>query len=377
MTNRPGDGGHGSALGRRTFLQTTSRVGMGLLAAGMAAGPPIRAQAQTQGETTGTGRRASSPAPQTGEDISSEAIPRREFGKTGVKVSALGLGGYHIGIPKDEALAIRIIQEAIDNGITFLDNCWDYHMGVSEERMGKALQGRRDQVFLMTKVCTHGRDARVGMKQLEDSLRRLRTDRIDLWQIHEVAYHNDPRLHFAPGGVAEALLKAREQGKVRFLGFTGHKHPDLHREMLSHNFPFDAVQMPLNPFDGTFLSFEQNVLPELRRRGIAPIGMKPLGGTGDMVRQGAVTVEEALRYAMSLPVAVTVTGMESLEVLRQNLRIARGFRPMSPEEMEALRRRVAPLAADGRFELFKTSARFEGDVGREQHGFPPSKEMAL
>jgi aryl-alcohol dehydrogenase-like predicted oxidoreductase len=243
--------------------------------------------------------------------------------------------------------------------------------------MGQGLAGgRRQQVFLMTKVCTHGRDRRTAMQQLEESLRRLRTDYLDLWQVHEVIYDNDPDLHFAPGGVIEALEQARREGKVRFVGFTGHKDPAIHLRMLAHEFPFDTCQLPLNCFDATFRSFEQRVLPELNRRGIAAIGMKPLGGGGEPVQQGAVTIQEALRYAMSLPVATTVTGIDSLDVLRQNLRIACGFTPMSVREMAELRQRCAPLAADGHFELYKTSKEFDGDLGREQHGFPSKEALA-
>jgi len=304
-----------------------------------------------------------------------DAVPMRPFGKTGVKVSALGVGGFHIGKPKDEQVGIRIIQEALDAGINFMDNAWDYHQGRSEELMGKALEGRRDKAFLMTKVCTHGRDKNVAMKQLEESLRRLKTDHLDLWQIHEVAYANDPELHFQKGGVVEALELAKKQGKVRFVGFTGHKHPDLHLRMLKQGFPFDAVQMPLNVFDGSFRSFEREVLPVVLQRKMAPLGMKSLTGNANPVKQGVVTAQEAIRYAMSLPVAVTITGIDSPDILQQNLAIARGFKPMTKEEMAALRNKVAPLAADGRYELFKTTALFEGDEGRQQHGFPPQGQM--
>ena len=184
-------------------------------------------------------------------------IPTRPFGRTGVRVSILGMGGWHMIVPKTDADTVRLVHEAIDSGITFFDNAWDYNDGVSEERMGKALAGRREQAFLMTKVCTHGRDGKVAMRQLEDSLRRLRTDYLDLWQIHEVAFDDEPRRHFAKGGAVEALDKARQQGKVRFVGFTGHKDPALHLEMLSYDYKWDAVQMPINCFDGSFRSFEQ------------------------------------------------------------------------------------------------------------------------
>ena len=299
-----------------------------------------------------------------------DEIPRRPLGTTGEYVSALGLGGYHLGSVDAERDAIRIIHEAIDAGITFMDNAWEYHEHVSEERMGTAIADRRDRVFLMTKVCTHGRDAKVAMRQLEDSLRRLKTDYLDLWQVHEVAFYNDPERHFAKGGVIEALDRAKREGKVRFVGFTGHKDPALHLEMLARDYPFDCCQMPLNCFDATFRSFEQRVLPELLRRGIAPIGMKSMGGEGDAVRKKAVTAQEALAYAMSLPVATTISGIDSLRVLRQNLGVARGFTPLTAKQMTALRARCADLAADGRFELYKTTAKHEGPVARKQHGYP-------
>lgn len=314
-------------------------------------------------------------APDNSSTISGD-IPRRPFGRTSVQVSALGLGGYSLGDVKMESEAIRIVHEAIDNGVTFMDNAWEYHNGRSEEWMGKALEGRRDKVFLMTKVCTHGRDRKVAMEQLEDSLRRLKTDHLDLWQVHECVYDNDPERHFAVGGVMEALDQAKREGKVRFVGFTGHKDPSIHLKMLASGYPFDACQLPLNAFDATFRSFERQVLPELAKRGIAAIGMKSMGGRGKPVKKKAITAIEALRYAMSLSVATTVSGIDSLGVLRQNLAVARGFKPMAIGEMQALRERVAPLAADGRFELFKSSKQYDGDLGRQQHGFPTKAEEA-
>jgi aryl-alcohol dehydrogenase-like predicted oxidoreductase len=295
-------------------------------------------------------------------------IPKRLLGKTGVQVSALCFGGAHWGRIEDDAEAIRILHEAIDAGVTFLDNAWEYNGGRSEELMGKALQGRRQQVFLMTKVCSHGRDKRVALQQLDESLRRLKTDYLDLWQIHEVVYLDDPDRHFAPGGAAEALLDAKRQGKVRFIGFTGHKDPKIHLKMLGHDFPFDTCQMPLNVFDGTYRSFEQEVLPVLTQRGIAPIGMKSLSGNAEPIKQGLVTPEEALRYVLSLPVASLVSGIDSRDVLRQNLDIVRRFVPMTVAEMQGLRTRVARYAMDGRFELFKSTNRYDGRIGREQHG---------
>ncbi|HUG52109.1 MAG TPA: aldo/keto reductase [Vicinamibacteria bacterium] len=304
-------------------------------------------------------------------------IPTRPLGRTGVEVCIMGLGGYHLGAMSNRREAVRLAQAAVDEGITFMDNAWEYHDGESEERMGEALAtgGRRDQVFLMTKVCTHGRGRQVAMRQLEQSLRRLRTDHLDLWQIHEVVYENDPERHFAKGGAVEALEEARRQGKVRFVGFTGHKDPSLHLKMLGHGFPFDACQLPLNCFDASFRSFERTVLPELVRQGIAPLGMKPISGDGDPAKKRAVKATDALRYAMSLPVATTITGIDSMKVLRQNLGLARGFEPFSEREMDALRRRTAELAADGRFELYKTTARHEGPTGRAQHGYPGDEPL--
>jgi aryl-alcohol dehydrogenase-like predicted oxidoreductase len=205
----------------------------------------------------------------------------------------------------------------------------------------------------------------------------LGTDHLDLWQIHEVIYENDPDLHFAKGGVVEALDEAKKQGKARFVGFTGHKSPAIHLKMLAHDYPFDSVQMPLNCFDATYRSFEQQVLPELQRRGIAVLGMKSLGGDGQPIQYGVVSADEALRYAMSLPVATTICGIDSMDVLHQNVGIARGFKPMSPQEMLALRERCRPSSGDGHHELFKTTKKYDGKVGREQHGYPPSEELPL
>ena len=304
-------------------------------------------------------------------------IPRRSFGRYGDQISIIGLGGYHLGKAKSVAEAVRIVHEAVDAGVNFLDNAWEYHGGESEKRMGKAISDRRDMVFLMTKVCTHGRDAKVAMRQLEESLRRLRTDYLDLWQVHECVYYNDPERHFAKGGVVDALEKAMRQGKVRYIGFTGHKDPEIHMRMLSHGFPFDACQLPLNGFDAGFRSFQQQVLPELARQRIAPIGMKSLGGDGRAVKQRAASVADALRYAMSLPVCTTVSGIDSLKALRQNLKIARDFAPMTAREKGVYEHRLREKANDGRYELYKTSAEHEGEEGRRQHGFPSQEEVAL
>jgi aryl-alcohol dehydrogenase-like predicted oxidoreductase len=222
----------------------------------------------------------------------------------------------------------------------------------------------------MTKVCTHGRGAGLALKMLDESLRRLQTDHLDLWQVHGVCFDNDPELAYAKGGVLEALDQAKRQGKARFVGFTGHKDPAIHLDMIRRGYPFDAVQMPLNCLDATFRSFEEQVLPEATRRGIAPLGMKPMGGTAGAVKSGLVTAEEMLRYAMSLPVATTIAGMDSLDVLRQNLRVARGFTPMTAAEMRALRDRCAEAAGDGRYEPYKLSLKFDNPQARWAHGFP-------
>jgi aryl-alcohol dehydrogenase-like predicted oxidoreductase len=353
---------------RRQFLATSACVGWSLAACSRRGDEP-------RSSAVGVAER------QEVENVPTQVttpIPRRPLGRTGVEVSILGLGGSHLGDVRDPEEAVRIVHEAIDAGVNFFDNAWEYHDGRSEEVLGRALQGRRDAVFLMTKVCTHGRKADVAMNQLDDSLRRLRTDHLDLWQVHECIYDNDPDLHFAAGGVIEALTKAKEQGKVRFVGFTGHKDPSIHLAMLRHRCPFDTVQMPLNCFDATFRSFETNVVPEAVRRGIAPIGMKSLTGAGDPVRKGVVTVDEALRYAMSIPgVATTVSGVDALDVLHQNLAIARAFEPMTTEEMTRLRERVRAVAADGRMELYKMTTHYDAKVGREQHGYPAQEELPL
>lgn len=351
MSGRAPDERAGRSAGRRTFLKLIGALGFAALA-------PARVLLQAAERPTET------PPPDA-------PLPKRPLGITGVDVSILALGGAHLGRAASERDAIRIVHEAMDAGLTFMDNAWEYNEGRSEDWVGKALQGRRHQAFLMSKVCTHGRDKRVAMRQLEESLRRLRTDYLDLWQIHEVIYDDDPEAHFQPDGAAEALREARQQGKVRFLGFTGHKDPALHLRMLLRGYPFDTCQLPLNCFDANFRSFEREVLPELMRHGIAAIGMKALSGNGDAIKQKLLTAEEALRYALSLPVASVVTGIESLDVLRQNLAVARRFQPMTSAEMQRLRTRVAAQAADGRYELYKTGANFDGEVGRRMRGSSP------
>jgi aryl-alcohol dehydrogenase-like predicted oxidoreductase len=303
-----------------------------------------------------------------------QEIPRRPFGRTGVQISALGFGGHHLGDADDFKTAETIVGRAVDAGVSFFDNCWEYHRGKSEAWMGSSLKGKRDRVFLMTKVCTHGRDKDLALQMLHESLKRLQTDHLDLWQIHGVSFDNDPAEFIRPNGAAEALSKAKKDGSVRFTGFTGHKDPKIHLAMLNTGFPFDSVQMPLNPFDSGFRSFERLVLPELVRRGIAPLGMKPMSGSGPAIKKSVFTAEESLRYAMSLPVATTITGMEKLDVLEQNLKIAAGFQPYSAETMDALRSRGSEYA-DGRFELYKISLKYDNPEARLAHNFPLDTEQ--
>ena len=367
-----------SSLDRRRFFQRA-----GLAWAGAAVGSQILSTAQAQDREIAPipakeGEKVVVELPPLEQKEHASGIPRRRFGKTDEWISILGIGGYSIGAQTTpEAEGIAIVQEAVDNGLNFCDNAWEYNKHVSEERMGKALKadGRREKVFLMSKVCTHGRDAKVAMQQLEETLTRLQTDHLDLWQIHECVYWNDPERHFMKGGVVEALTEAKKQGKVRYVGFTGHKDPAIHLAMLAYDYPFDAAQLPLNPFDGTFHSFEQRVLPELRRRGIMPLGMKSLNGNARAQQAHVVSVEEALRYAMSLPVLTTISGMERLPELRQNIEIARNFKPCTHGEMAALRARyLNNVASDGRYELYKTTNSFDAEEGRAQHDFPGQYE---
>ncbi len=289
-------------------------------------------------------------------------VEYRVLGRTGERVSAIGVGGFHLGLPRvSEELALRIVRSAIDRGLNFLDNSWDYNEGASEERMGRALRnGYREKVFLMTKI--DGRRKREAARQLEESLRRLQTDRIDLVQHHEVIRFEDPDRIFAPDGAQEALLEARAAGKLRYIGFTGHKDPHVHRYMLEvadrNGFAFDTVQLPLNVMDAHFRSFQQLVLPELVKRGLGVLGMKSMGN-GMILRSGAVTAVECLRYALSLPTSVVVTGIDGMEMLDQAISVATTFRPLPPDRIEELLARTRTAAQGGRFELFKTSSAFD------------------
>ena len=303
-------------------------------------------------------------------DTNGEPIPLRQFGRHDVRISALGFGGHHLGDAPDERTAVRLVRQAVDGGITFFDNCWEYHRGKTEDWMGAGLKGVRDRVFLMTKVCTHGRDKALALRMLDESLHRLRTDHLDLWQIHGVCFENDPDLFIRKNGAAEALQQAKKEGKVRFVGFTGHKDPSIHLKMLATGFPFDSVQMPLNAFDSQFHSFEQQVLPELNRRGIAALGMKPICGHGEPVQKGVLTGEEALRYAMSLPVTTTITGIDKPEVLQQTLQSSAGFPADAGAGDAGAARPLPEYAADGRFELYKLSLKFDNPEARLAHRFP-------
>ncbi len=298
----------------------------------------------------------------------SSSVPARTLGRTGEKVSIVGLGGYHIGMQSDERESIRIIRNALDSGMNFLDNCWDYNNGQSEIRMGKALRdGYRQKAFLMTKI--DGRTKQMAAQQLEESLRRLQTDHIDLLQFHEVIRDTDPDRIFAKGGGMEAVLEAKKQGKVRYIGFTGHKSPDIHLKMLNtafaHGFTFDAVQMPLNVMDAHFDSFEKKVLPVLVEHKIGVLGMKPMGDK-IILNSKTATPVECLHYAMNLPTSVVITGCDSMQILQQALDAARRFTPMISTEVSAILAKTAPAAKNGEFELYKTTHNFDGTYQNPQ-----------
>jgi predicted aldo/keto reductase-like oxidoreductase len=299
---------------------------------------------------------------------SSNGIPYRTLGRSREKVSIIGLGGYHLGKQADPQESIRIIRTGLDEGVNFLDNCWDYNGGESEIRMGNALRdGYRQKAFLMSKI--DGRTKPAAGSQINESLRRLQTDRIDLLQFHEVIRDTDPDRIFAEGGAMEAVLEARKAGKIRFIGFTGHKSPDIHLKMLStaakHRFTFDAVQMPLNVMDAHFNSFEKKVLPVLLKSDIGVLGMKPMGDHVILESNTASPVE-CLHYAMSLPTSVVITGCDSLPILQQALQAARSFQPMKPSQVDELLAKTAKAAEKGQFELYKTSHRFDGTYANPQ-----------
>ncbi|TLZ67544.1 MAG: aldo/keto reductase [Methanobacteriota archaeon] len=318
------------------------------------------------GSTVSTLRKTTASVP---KDSVTGSIPMRTLGRTGERVSAIGLGGFHLGKPDlREAESIRILRTAIDAGINFLDNSWDYNDGRSEVRMGKALRdGYRERAFLMTKI--DGQTRTAATRQIKESLRRLQTDIIDLLQFHEIIRMEDPGRIFAEGGAIEAALEAKDAGRIRYVGFTGHKSPTIHLRMLetaaNHGFRFDAVQMPLNVMDAHFESFEKRVLPVLVKEGIGVLGMKPLGDR-QIPASNTVSPVEALHYAMNLPTSVVITGCDSMEILEQAVHAGRTFRPMSPKEVRALLAKTARAADDGAFERYKTTHEFDSTVAHPE-----------
>jgi aryl-alcohol dehydrogenase-like predicted oxidoreductase len=301
--------------------------------------------------------------------MSNSEMLYRELGSTGERVSAIGLGGWHLSLPHvDESLAIQIVRSAIDRGITFMDNCWDYNKGVSEIRMGKALRdGYRDKIFLMTKL--DGRSKQEAAKQLDESLKRLQVDHLDLVQFHEILRFEDPHRIFDPEGALAAVLEARQAGKVRYIGFTGHKDPAVHLHMLDvadqHGFHFDTAQMPLNVMDAHYRSFAKLVVPELVKRQIGVLGMKSMAN-GILLKSNTVTPIECLHYALNLPTSVVITGMDSLELVDQAFEAIRTFQPMTDEQVQSLLAKTAKAGARGEFEPFKTSSIFDGTAQHPQ-----------
>ena len=321
---------------RRDFLKTVGVAGAGVALSGSALAEPL--------------------------DLH---VPKRKLGRHAEMVSSLGIGGHTLAVAKTVEESTRIAHEAIDYGITFFDNCWEYHQGRGEEWMGAALAGKRDQVFLMTKVCTHlpGQQSKEkALAMLDQSLKRLRTDHLDLWQIHQVGSAAEADAIFAPGGAIEAVESARQQGKIRYCGFTGHLNPQTHLRVLAHQYPFDTVQMPLSVFDSHDDGFQKLVIPELLKQGIAPLAMKTLGGNGQSVRDGVITAAEALRYSLSLPITTLISGIDSLAWLRKNATVAANFKPYRPEEKAALEKRCL---AQNRYEPYRHWAYLDG------HGHRP------
>jgi predicted aldo/keto reductase-like oxidoreductase len=329
---------------RRDLLKVASASG--LIAAGLATSKEIFEPGAAQAKPT---------------QIKKGEMLYRTLGRTGEQVSVIGLGGHHIGRPPDEQDGIRLIHSAIDRGINFMDNSWDYHNGGSEIRMGMALQGGyRDKVFLMTKI--DGRTKAEATKQINESLKRLKSDRIDLLQHHEIIRMEDADRIFAPGGAMEAVVEAQKAGKIRYIGFTGHKDPLVHLRMLEvaaqNKFRFDTVQMPLNVMDAHFRSFEQQVLPVLVKNKIGVLGMKSMGDQ-NILKSKTVTPIECLHYAMNLPTSTVVTGCESMKILDQALEAVRTFKPMNQEQVQALLNKTRTAAAKGQYELFKTTSQFD------------------
>jgi uncharacterized protein len=342
---------------RRNFLKQSAAVLAGLKST---TGQRLMGQVRLEGAAAHT------PLPAV---ATVNGIGRRKLGRADAEVSILGIGGYHIGLSNvSEADAIRIVRTALDQGINFLDNCWDYNDGASEVRMGKALQdGYRQKAFLMTKI-----DGRTGVSarhQLEESLQRLKTDHIDLLQLHEVIRPGDPEQAFLPGNVIEVLKQARQEGKIRFIGFTGHKSPEIHLHMIEtadkNGFTFDTVQMPVNALDEHYDSFGQKVIPVAQKHGMAVIGMKPLAN-GAIPKTNTVTAVEALHYAMSVPVTVTITGCDSMSVLQQALGVARNFKPLDEQQKIAILKKTSPVGMDGKFEAYKSSQIYDGTANNPQ-----------
>jgi uncharacterized protein len=336
---------------RRDFLKSATATGV--VAAAKSA------ISQTSSQAPGSIDNPPSPGSKRPQ---SPDMPYRQLGTTGETISAIGMGGYHLGKQQDPAESIRLIHAGVDRGITFLDNCWDYNDGISEVRMGQALRnGYRQKVFLMSKM--DGRTAAEYNKQLEQSLGRLQTDMIDLVQFHEVIRMEDPDRIFAPGGAIEAAMAARQAGKIRFIGFTGHKDPAVHLRMLetakSHGFHFDTVQMPINVMDAHFRSFTHQVMPVAVQQGIGVLAMKTFGDNF-ILSSNTVQPVEALHYGLTLPVSTVITGIDSMAILDQALNAARTFKPLTQAEVKSLLDRTETAAAAGKFELFKTTSHFDG-----------------
>jgi len=305
---------------RRTFLKALSAAGAGALLAGNA--PAVLA---ATGSTVGP-------------------VPKRKFGRHQEMVSSLCLGGATLAHAESLEAATRIAHAAIDMGVTFFDNAWEYSNGRAEEWMGSAIQGKRGQVFLMTKVCTHnkGQESKAkALAMLEDSLRRLKTDHLDLWQVHQILTDKEADSIFIPDGVLAAIEQAKKQGKIRYCGFTGHAMPKVHLRVLAHKYPFDSVQMPLSAFDSHDNGFQKLVLPEAIKQGLAPLAMKTLGGNARAIKDGLVTAEECLRYSLSLPVVTVVSGIDKMEWLRENARVAASFKPLTAAEKAELEQRCS------------------------------------
>jgi predicted aldo/keto reductase-like oxidoreductase len=369
----------GAGLSRRRFLQAAAVTGASAVVPG-AARDAVAQATNPQSANTPEGSLPNPVVPNFQGQYGSSSVPafevpKRAMGSTGVQVSILGMGGYHLGTVSTQDEVNNMVAKALDHGINFFDNAWEYHKGASEEKVGIALKGKRDKAIVMTKVCTHGRKKDVAMRMLEESLTRLQTDHLDVWQVHEVVYYNDPEKCYEPDGVLEALTAAKQQGKVRFVGFTGHKNPLIHLDMLNRGYKFDTVQMPINPFDPSYRSFERNVLPVAVQKGMAVFGMKSMSGSGESIVHGALTPTEALSYAMSVPgISTTISGMDSMGVLEQNLAILREFKPLTEKQMSLLREHGKQFD-DGRYELFKGTVKYDGDVGRQQHNYPTPDEL--